>query len=288
MIRQDGSRFWARWVTTPMRDGAGRLRGFAKVLRDETERKQAEDSLANSLQEKELLLREIHHRVKNNLHVITSLISLQGSQMSDAKFQVALDELQGRVRAIAALHEMLYGSRDLAKINFAPYVQHLSHDLVAFYGIDRKKIDVLTEADDLVLSIGQALPLGLIANELVSNCLKHAFPGARSGRVDVRLRYLAETVQDGPTPDTAWCELAVTDNGIGIDSPERIWERDSMGLRIVNLLTTQLQGRVTLDHSHSTRFTIQFPIKSFEYTAVTGSQEIEPFENAASMHAECD
>src|SRR5947209_1955874 len=117
MVRRDGSRFWARWVTTPMRDKAGNLRGFAKVLRDESERKELEDQLTSSLQEKELLLREIHHRVKNNLHVISSLLALQASQTDDGKMQQILDELQDRVRAIAALHETLYGSQDLAQIN---------------------------------------------------------------------------------------------------------------------------------------------------------------------------
>ncbi len=267
MIRKDGTRFWACWVTTPMHDASGRLHGFAKVLRDETERKQAEDLLAKSLQEKELLLREVHHRVKNNLHVITSLISLQAGQVNDSKLQVAFEELQDRIRAIAALHETLYSSSDLANINFGPYLQQLLSDLVAFHGIDRQKIQVRTGTDDLVLSTGQALLLGLIANELVSNCLKHAFPGQRRGEIDVRFRYLAETRKDGQTLKTPSCELAVTDDGIGIDNPEGIWQSKSMGLRIVDLLTKQLDGRVALDHTQSTRFTVQFPIKECEYSS---------------------
>ena len=262
MIRLDGSRFWARWVTTPMYDSSGKLRGFAKVLRDETERKQTEDLLQNSLQEKELLLREIHHRVKNNLHVITGLLSLQARQVNDEKFRVVLDELQDRVRAIAALHETLYGSRDLANIEFGPYMQELVQGLISFHAIQSRLIDVRTETDDVVLSIEQALPLGLIVNELVSNALKHAFPDERHGVIDVQFRYLPEAGQDGTTLDRAWCELSVYDDGIGIDNPDEIWHGKSMGLRIVHLLNKQLHGRLTLDQSCGKRFIVQFPLQN--------------------------
>jgi PAS domain S-box-containing protein len=267
MIRLDGSRFWARWVTTPMYDTSGKLCGFAKVLRDETERKQTEDLLKKSLEEKDLLLREIHHRVKNNLHVITGLLSLQAGQANDGKLRVVLDELQDRIRAIAALHETLYGSRDLANIDFGPYMRQLVRDLVGFHGIDGKRIKVRTETGDIVLSIEQALPLGLIVNELVSNALKHAFPGERDGVVDVQFRYLPEAVQDGNPLEPGWCELSVSDNGVGIDDADGIWRRKSMGLRIVHLLNDQLHGRLALDRSRSTRFSIQFPLQEFEYTA---------------------
>jgi PAS domain S-box-containing protein len=265
MIRRDGSRFWARWVTTPMYDSSRTLRGFAKVLRDETERQQSEDRLKKSLQEKEILLREIHHRVKNNLHVITGLLSLQAGQMNDSKLRVVLDELQDRVRAIAGLHETLYGSRDLANIDFGPYMQQLVRDLVVFHGIDRERIQVRTEADDMVLSIEQALPLGLIVNELVSNALKHAFPGDRNGVIDVRLRYLTCALEDGQTHERRWSELSVYDDGVGIDNAEEIWQKKSMGLRIVHLLNDQLHGHLALDQSHSTRFSVQFPLEQFEF-----------------------
>ncbi len=249
MIRVDGSRFWARWVTTPMYDTSGKLRGFAKVLRDETERQETEDLLKRSLQEKEVLLREIHHRVKNNLHVISGLLSLQAGQVNDSKVRVLLDELQDRVRAIAALHETLYGSRDLANIDFGPYMQLLIRNLVAFHETDGERIRINTEADDMVLSIEQALPLGLIVNELVSNALKHAFPGNRRGVINVQLRYLTEIVEEGQTPKCAWSELSVYDDGVGIADAAEIWQRKSMGLRIVHLLNKQLHGRLALDQS---------------------------------------
>jgi len=268
MVRRDGSRFWARWVTTPMHDSSGSLRGFAKVLRDETERKQADDIVKKSLHEKDLLLREIHHRVKNNLNVISSLLSLQAGQAQDCEVQRSFDELQDRVRSIATLHETLYGSQDLANIDFGPYMQQLVHDLVDFYGIDRKQIQVNVETEKVVLSIEQALPLGLIVNELVSNALKHGFPGGRRGAIHVRFHYLAGTVSERPTPDCAWCELRVEDDGAGIPNSDGLWDRQSMGLKIVRLLADQLQGRVDLNQSRETSFSVRFP--------VVDSQECRP------------
>lgn len=264
LIRRNQTRFWAHWITTPMYDPAGKLRGFAKVLRDETKRKEAENLAATALMEKDLLLREIHHRVKNNLHVITSLLSLQAGQSDDPKLQTVLTELQDRIRAIAALHETLYGSRDLANIDFGPYMQNLLRDLVASHGIDDKRIQVLAESDDVVLSTEQALPLGLIVNELVANSLKHAFPDGRKGSIDVRFRYLPETLQAGQTLDSAWCELCVKDDGVGIAEADGIWERKSMGLRIVHLFTAQLHGEVSLNQTHQTQFTVRFPLEYFQ------------------------
>jgi PAS domain S-box-containing protein len=267
-IRRDGTRFWGSGVMIAHRDSHGNpdVRGFAKVLRDETERKQAEDRLKRALQEKELLLREIHHRVKNNLQVITTLVSLESDQVQDRKIERIFNQLQHRVRAIAALHETLYSSRDLANVDFGPYMRQLLNDLVGFYSIDRERVQVRMESDDVVLSVEQALLLGLIVNELVSNALKHAFPGERSGAIDVHFHYLAASVQQGKRREPAWCELSVRDDGAGINDADGIWQR-SMGLRIVHLLTEQLHGTLSLDQLHSTRFSVRFPREKFERAA---------------------
>ena len=274
MMRRDGTRFWAHWTTTPMYDVAGRLRGFAKVLQDETERKQSDDLNVQTLQEQDLLLREIHHRVKNNLQVITSILSLQAGLVGDAEFRVVLGELQGRVRAIAALHETLYGSRDLANIDFGPYIRQLLHELFGFHGIDSKRIELCMETDDVVLSIEQALPLGLIVNELVSNSLKHAFPDGRCGAIEVQFRYLAGAAQAPGTLEQGWCDLSVRDDGVGIAADTGIWNKESLGLRMVQLFTKQLGGQLTLDTSHSTYFRLRFPLEDFnpEALAVSGSE----------------
>jgi two-component system, sensor histidine kinase PdtaS len=127
--------------------------------------------------------------------------------------------------------------------------------------VDQQRIQVRLEADDVALPLEQALPLGLIVNELFSNALKHAFPGTRRGTIQVHFRYLRETVPAGQTLDGAWCELSVQDDGAGIRHAEELWQGKSMGLRLVRLLTGQLHGKVTLDQSHSTRFSVQFPLE---------------------------
>jgi PAS domain S-box-containing protein len=259
MVRSDGSRFWARWVTTPIRVGS-QLRGFAKVLRDETERQRIEDLLRTSLQNKDLLLREIHHRVKNHLQVIASLVSMQADQAEGSQVQEMFEELKDRVRAIGSLHETLYSSEDLANINFGPYLIGIIKGLTASYGIHPSRVEMRMETDDIVLSIEQGLPLGLIANELVSNALKHGYSGARAGSVYVSFRYLGGSSR-GDMLD-GWCELAVQNDGARIENPDGIWERTSMGLRIVRLLSQQLHGTVGLDQSEGTRFVVRFPLDS--------------------------
>jgi two-component sensor histidine kinase len=139
-------------------------------------------------------------------------------------------------------------------------MNEIVRNLVGFYAVDRERIQVRLEADDVALSLEQALPLGLIVNELFSNALKHAFAGADRGTIQVHFRYLPETVLPGQTLDQAWCELGVQDDGRGISNAEEVWESKSMGLRIVRLLTNQLHGRVTLDRSQRTRFIVQFPL----------------------------
>ncbi len=271
MIRRDSSRFWARWTTTPMYDAGGNLRGFAKVLRDETERKRTQDLIESSLQQKELLLREIHHRVKNNLNVITSLLSLQASQLEDPKLQAVLDELQDRVRAIATLHETLYGSRDLANIEFGAYMQQLLGQLFGFHAVDHERIHIRTEADDVVLSIEQALPLGLVVNELVSNSLKHAFPGGRAGTIHIKFRYLARTAGYHKEQNGGWYALSVEDDGVGIANAGGIWQGKSMGLRLVELLSNQLHGQLTLKTGSTTCFCLEFPSDEHQVTATASA-----------------
>jgi two-component system, sensor histidine kinase PdtaS len=165
------------------------------------------------------------------------------------------------VRAIGSLHETLYSSEDLANINFGPYLIGILNGLTSSYGIHPSRVEMRIETDDIVLSIEQALPLGLIANELVSNALKHGYSGGRNGSVYVRFRYLAE-VRGGDMLDDGWCELAVRNDGAIIENPDGIWERTSMGLRIVRLLTQQLYGTVGLDQSEGTRFVVRFPLDS--------------------------
>jgi PAS domain S-box-containing protein len=262
LVRKDGSRFFGRWVTTPMWDQAGNLRGYAKVLRDETERRKAEQQMRASLAEKQALLQEIHHRVKNNLQVVTSLLSIQAARINNPELSAVLADTENRVRAIAALHESLYSSQDLSSIEFGSYVQHLVRDLAGFFGVDRNRVQVVVNSVDLVVDIGQAIPLGLILNELVTNAVKHAFPNARAGTLEIQLTYVPDSVdiEKGQTLDQGLARLTVRDDGIGLPPNFKFDETPSMGLHLVNVLVRQLQGELEVASTRGTSVTIKFPL----------------------------
>jgi len=260
MVRKDGARFWGQWVTEPVRDEAGEIRGVAKVLRDETERRRSEQALRASLAEKEALVREIHHRVKNNLQVVVSLLSLQAEQIEDPTAIEMFRDTEIRVRAIASIHESLYTSEDLAEIEFGAYALTLIQDLFALYGVKPDHIHSEINAEDMALTITQAIPLGLILNELVVNCLKHAFPEGRAGTIRVSLRYAKELLGPGQILDEGSGELCVEDDGIGLPEGFELEQTPSMGLYLVQILTRQLRGSLRWRPGRPTRICIRFPL----------------------------
>ncbi len=261
MVRKDGRKFWARWVTTVVPDSDGKPRAFAKVMRDETERKRAEERLRASLLEKDVLLQEIHHRVKNNLQVVVSLLSIQANRINRRDVIDILNETQNRVRAIAGIHETLYSSPDLANISFSEYMEQLIRGLFSFYHVKLNAIKLEIEVDDMVLDITQAIPLGLIVNELVTNALKHAFPANRTGTVRAGLRYLPESsVQDGAL-DEGSAVLTIEDNGVGLPAGFDIQQQESMGVYLVRILTRQLRGTLQVGGDGKTQFRVVFPLK---------------------------
>lgn len=208
-------------------------------------------------------MQKIHHRVKNNLQVITSLLRIQAARLGNPDVAAVLAEMENRVRAIAALHETLYNSEDLAQIEFGFYTQQLVRGLVHFYGIDENRLSVTVDTADLVVDIGQAIPLGLILNELVTNCFKHAFPEGRPGKVNVRLAYVPNrlTIGKGQSLEGGRGQLVVQDNGVGLP-PDLSWEEtSSMGLHLVNVLVRQLQGQLEVASPPGTTVTIQFPLE---------------------------
>jgi PAS domain S-box-containing protein len=262
LVRKDGSRLFARWVTTPMRDEAGDLRGYAKVLRDETERRSAEQQLQASLTEKHALLQEIHHRVKNNLHVITSLLNIQSERVQNPEVAAVIEDTENRVRAIATLHETLYSSKDLGSIEFSSYVKRLVQELAGVFGVEGKQLKISIRADDLLVDIGQAIPLGLIVNELVTNTFKHAFPADRSGVVEIHVNYLPNTADRplGPSLGSGLAEITVKDNGVGLPPNVRFNETPSMGLHLVNILVEQIDGELEVAAAEGTAVTVKFPV----------------------------
>jgi two-component sensor histidine kinase len=228
-------------------------RKTAELKRELFERQMAEkellasdQKLRQSLAEKESLLREIHHRVKNNLQIVSSLLYLQEDYMNDPKGVEILRQSQNRVKSMALIHEQLYGTTDLAKIDFGRYTEGLIANLFDAYAIDPARIRLNVRADHIALGVDKAVPCGLIINELVSNALKHAFKPGTDGTIDIIIRRLAGKRM----------EIVVADNGIGFAERPTVAEQNSLGLRIIDTLTTQLDGVLTVETDNGTRVSI--------------------------------
>lgn len=257
-VRKDGTRFWASVLLTVLREKSGNLRGFAKVTRDFTERRRAEEvlrqnqaQLAESLREREVLLQEVHHRVKNNLQVISSLINMQARQLSDKASRRALEECKTRVEAIALIHEKLYQSKDYARVPFSDYARGLAQNIFHTAGVSHSVIDLRVEIEGMALAVDKAIPCGLILNELITNALKHAFPDDRRGVVRVELR------KEGATDVL----LAVGDDGVGLPPNFDPSRSPTLGLQLIATLVKQLDGHLEVVNTGGTTFSIVFPVE---------------------------
>jgi PAS domain S-box-containing protein len=273
-LRKDGSQFWASVVITALREADGRLRGFAKVTRDITERRAADQAreaakaqlerqvaertaelqalntrLQASLQEKEVLLKEIHHRVKNNLQVVSSLLSMQSATVQNPAVHDFVQEGERRLRAMALVHEMLYQGGDVAQFHLAAYAEALGQQLAHAYGVDPRRLVMQMPVEGVILPLDTALPFGLILSELLSNCLKHAFPGGAVGDVTVTLTHTADHLT-----------LRVSDSGCGFPEHLDFRHTESLGLQLVCVLTEQLEGTIALERDGGTTFTVTFPL----------------------------
>ena len=223
---------------------------FVSIFSDITERKQAEEQIKASLAEKEVMLREIHHRVKNNLQVISSLISLQAAGLTDERMQGEFNDVRDRVRSMALIHEKLYQTSNLAQLNFADYAASLLSSLWRSHGNLAAKVRLNLEIAPVVLSIDAAVPCGLILNELAGNALKHAFPNGRGGEVTVGMEY---------NPSATVC-LRVHDNGVGLPIGMDWQQSSSLGLRLVRILAGQVRGSVETGIGPGAEFQITFPL----------------------------
>jgi two-component sensor histidine kinase len=224
-------------------DDSGRYRVLVEV-QDITERKLADERIRASLREKEVLLKEIHHRVKNNLQIISSLLNLQSKYIKDVSAIEMFKESRNRIRSMTLIHEKLYRSKDLAHIDLPEYIQNLSSNLFRSY--NSGSVTLKTQIDDILLGIDTAIPCGLIINELVSNSLKHAFPEHR-GEITVSLLW------NDPN-----YTLMVKDTGKGFPADVDFRNTESLGLQLVCTLTEQLSGEIVLDRSNGTAWSITF------------------------------
>jgi PAS domain S-box-containing protein len=245
LVRPNGTTVDVEVSAAPINYGG--LPAAQVTVRDITERKIAEESIQRSLNEKEILLREIHHRVKNNLQVVSSLLSLQARHVSDRSVRVMFVESRNRLDAMALIHELLYRSSDLADIDLNKYINSLASLLLASYEVPGNRVSFITHVAPVSMSVDTAIPCGLIANELVSNCLKHAFPDGREGLITISL-----------AAENGRFQLAISDNGVGMPDGMDLENPETLGIRIVRTLVRQLQGDIELDRSCGTEFRIRF------------------------------
>jgi PAS domain S-box-containing protein len=214
---------------------------------DITERKLAEEQIRRSLVEKEVMLKEIHHRVKNNMQVIFSLLNLQADTIADSTIRTLFEESRNRVSAMALIHEKLYQTEDLARIDFKEYLKILAQGIADTY--QRHDVHLSVDMEHITLNVNTGIPCGLIVNELITNSFKHAFPKGRKGLIRVGMNKNSEGNY----------VLIVEDNGIGFEAEQDFRKTSSLGLRLVGVLTGQIRGTIALSRSDGTRFCITFP-----------------------------
>ena len=258
-LRKDGSTFWAEVTSSPMRDGEGRLKGFLGVTRNIQDRKLAEeklqksqDQLRSSLRQKEILLQEVHHRVRNNLAIISALLSLQARNSNGLKEEVFFRESQSRIHAMAYVHEQLYMHDDMETIDFKSYVEGLTYYLQHAYMRGDGDIRLSTHIGSVFLGIDTLIPCGLILNELITNAFKYA---ATDSDTPLELRIDLDINEEGLVT------LEVSDNGPGLPDDIETTMENSLGMRIVNQLVAQLQGEMKVSNTGGARFSISFPLK---------------------------
>lgn len=243
---KDGSYKWLSWQATAA-DNNGIVHAVAT---DITQRRQIENQIRSSLKEKEILLKEIHHRVKNNMQVILSLLQLQSDRMSDGQARETLIESQNRIYAMAAAYDSLHKSENLASIDLSDYLTNICQSVFETYNYADGNIDLSIEIRPIQLDLEQSYPIGMIINELLSNALKYAFPENKRGTIEIMAERLESNI----------CKIFVSDNGVGIQDSFNWNESDSLGLLIVkSLVEDQLNGSIKLDSTEGTRWEITFP-----------------------------
>ncbi len=219
-----------------------------ELERKEKKRREAEEYLKKSLEEKDVLLREVHHRVKNNMQIISSILRMQSRNIEDPKLKDILQESQNRIHTMALIHENLYNNESLANIKFANYIKSLTGNIARTYSNQSTIIKFNYQMEDAYLSIDTAIPCGLIINELISNSFKYAFNGNSIGQISISFKEL---------PDKKY-QLIVSDDGIGIPDHIDITKTKSLGMKILHKLVQQIDGILQNDFSNGTKFTITF------------------------------
>jgi len=255
-IRKDGSEFWAESVANPVVDEiTGELKEWITVVRDVTTRKKHEEEVDENARQKEILLKEIHHRVKNNFAVMVSLMNMQKEISGDSKLTQALSELQLRVRTMSLVHEQLYKKDSIHDIPLGEYILHLA--TIISDAFNNQMVKLQTEIEEGMVNIEVALPLGLIINELLTNSYKYAFPGDRQGIISIRL-FPSAPANSKTDPDKKYWDLIIQDDGIGLPQSFNMKEKAGMGSQIVQILVEQIEAKLEISNKNGAFFRIQF------------------------------
>ena len=245
--KANGSHFTAFLSASMLRNELGESLGTVGVIKDITPLKKAEQKLKENIFQKEILLKEVHHRVKNNMQVIISILKLQSGYIDDENTVLKLQECQDRIKSMAYIHESLYQSDDLSHINFGQYLKNLVRNLAHSYRLDTSKISFDYQIEDISMSLDNAIPCGLIVNELVSNALKYAFPDNKKGVVSIVL-----------SESNGIKKLIVKDSGVGLKEGINYLNTDSLGLQLVVTLVQQVDGEIEFNNQNGAEFIINF------------------------------
>jgi len=247
LLMQNGGKVWLETFINPVKrdDEIIEISCFST---DITDKKQKNEELKSSLKEKEVLLKEVHHRVKNNLQIISSILNLQTSFSNDSKVNEILKESQNRVKSMAYLHESLYQNKNFSFINFSDYLINLSKNLVHSYYFSSGSVDLNLNVEKVDLNLDQAIPCGLIVNELLTNAVKYAFVDeGKSSRISISVKEKNDLV-----------EITVADNGVGLPKNFDVNKTNTLGLQLVSTLTEQLDGKLSVMNDGGAKFIINF------------------------------
>ncbi len=250
--------FYFNTLKSPIFDEKGNINGLVGISRDLTVIKTKEEQIKKSLKEKEVLLKEIHHRVKNNMQIISSLLNLQAQSIQDKDIKQIFNQCRSRIKAMSLVHDKLYRSSSLAKINFSNYVETLVTHLMSVNKTFENNIKMHFDMDEIYIDINESIPLGLITNELVSNSLKHAFPpqslfnniNKEPKRVSISIKKKKDTN----------AELTVKDNGVGLPKNFEEKSKNSLGMNLVMDLVKQIKGEIKIDGSDGSCFKVIFSL----------------------------
>jgi PAS domain S-box-containing protein len=242
---KNGGIIWALSSSSPLYNDKGEITGLLVMLTDITDLKLADEQLKASLKEKDALLKEVHHRVKNNLQIISSLLNLQSVGVEDPRYLEMIRDSQNRIKSMALVHELLYKSKDLSNIDISEYLYSLIRNISRSYSHTSGSVAIRTEIEKIDMDIDNAVPVGIIVTELVSNAYKYAFLEGRAGEISVELRREAEKIV-----------LTVSDNGIGLPEGFEIGKTGTLGLQLVEMLTQQIEGELEIEGGGRTVFRI--------------------------------